>query len=136
MASVVTTQTDYTAGGLAQTWTLYSDGSVTITNAQGGTVNVAATPATIAQAQALQTANTTATNQAAIQAWLASALPTLRTLDTQAQTLSAITLSGTTAQQLAQVQAALRQIGAGLDAVLVGLVKLARLLSNQLDGTT
>ena len=136
MASVVTTQTDYTAGGLAQTWTLYSDGSVTITNAQGGTVNVAATPATIAQAQALQTANTTATNQAAIQAWLASALPTLRTLDTQAQTLSAITLSGTTAQQLAQVQAALRQIGAGLDTVLVGLVKVARLLSDQLDGTT
>ena len=136
MASVVTTQTDYTAGGLAQTWTLYSDGSVTITNAQGGTVNVAATPATIAQAQALQTANTTATNQAAIQAWLASALPTLRTLDTQAQTLSAITLSGTTAQQLAQVQTALRQIGSGLDTVLAGLVKVARLLSDQLGGTT
>ena len=136
MASVVTTQTDYTAGGLAQTWTLYSDGSVTITNAQGGTVNVAATPATIAQAQALQTANTTATNQAALKDYLASALPTLRTLDTQAKTLSTITLSGTTTQQLAQVQAALRQIGAGLDTVLVGLVKVARLLSDQLDGTT
>lgn len=71
-----------------------------------------------------------------ITTYLASALPTIRTLDTQAKTLSTLTLSGTTAQQLAQAQAALRQIGSGLDTVLAGLVKVARLLSDQLDGTT
>lgn len=136
MATIVTTQTDIAAGGLAQTWSLYDDGTVAITNAQGATINVAATPLTLAQAQAIKTANTTATNDAAIRQWLASTLPTLRTLDTQAQTLSNITLSGTTAQQLAQVQGALRQIGTGLDAVLAGLIKATRLLANQLDATT
>ena len=84
----------------------------------------------------ITTANTTTANQAALTDYLASALPTLRSLDTQAKTLSTITLSGTQAQINAQTQAALRQIGAGLDAVLAGLVKVARLLSDQLDGTT
>ena len=135
MATIVTTQQDYGPNGLAQTWTLFDDGTVTITS-QSGTINVAATPDTLALATNIKTANTTTANQAALTDHLASALPTLRTLDTQAKTLSTITLSGTTAQQLAQVQAALRQTGAGLDAVLVGLVKVARLLSDQLGGTT
>ena len=134
MATVVTTQTDIAPDG-THIWTLYDDGSVVL-QGPSGTINVAATPDTLATATAIKAANTTATNQAALKDYLASALPTLRTLDTQAKTLSTITLSGTTTQQLAQVQAALRNIGAGLDTVLAGLVKVARLLSDQLDGTT
>lgn len=134
MASIVTTQTDIAPDG-THIWTLYDDGSVVL-QGPSGTINVASTPGTLATATAIKTANTTATNQAALKDYLASALPTLRTLDTQAKTLSTLTLSGTQAQINAQTQAALRNIGTGLGTVLVGLVKVARLLSDQLDGTT
>lgn len=137
MATLVDTQTDCGPdGAVRQVWTLYSDGSVTITNAQGATINVAPTAATIAQAQSFTAMTTQAVNRATIEQALAQALPGLASIDTQLQTLSTITLSGTTAQQLAQVQAALRGIGAGLDTVLAGLIKATRLLANQLDGTT
>lgn len=75
-------------------------------------------------------------NRATIEQALAQALPGLASIDTQLQTLSTITLSGTTAQQLAQVQAALRGIGTNLRPVVAGVRRAVRLLSDRLDGTT
>lgn len=112
-------------------------GTTDLPTSPGGYLcDACAAAARAAQAQTDAVLAALAINQAALKDYLASALPTLRTLDTQAKTLSTLTLSGTTAQQLAQTQAALRNIGAGLDTVLTGLVKVARLLSDQLDGTT
>lgn len=76
-------------------------------------------------------------NANALKDYLAQALPALRTLDAQAKAMSSITLTGSTVAALrANVQGHLRQIGGGLDTVLVGLIKVAQLLSDQLDGTT
>lgn len=75
-------------------------------------------------------------NRATVEQALAQALPGLASIDTQLQTLSSITLSGTTAQQLAQVQAALRGIGTNLRPVVAGVRRAVRLLSDRLDGTT
>ena len=57
-------QTDYTADGLAHVWSLYDDGTVTLT----GTARAAPSPPpltadTVAQAQAFKTAQTATTNE-------------------------------------------------------------------------
>lgn len=112
-----------------------------------GTTDLPASPAGVlcdacaaaARAQQAQTDAVLAAlaiNRATIEQALAQALHGLASIDTQLQTLSTITLSGTTAQQLAQVQAALRGIGTNLRPVVAGVRRAVRLLSNQLDGTT
>ena len=136
MTTLVTTQTDFTDDGLAHVWSLYDDGTVTITDGKGGTINAPATADTIAQAQAFKTAQTATSNEEAIRQALAGALPGLAAIDTQLAALSTLTLSGTTAQQLAQVQAALRGVGTNLRPMVAGVRRAVRLLSNTLDGTT
>ena len=136
MATLVTTQTDYGPDGLAHVWTLYDDGAVTLTDGKGGTITAPATADTIAQAQAFKTAQTATSNEEAIRQALAGALPGLAAIDTQLAALSTLTLSGTTAQQLAQVQAALRGVGTNLRPMVAGVRRAVRLLSNTLDGTT
>ncbi len=136
MASLVTTQTDYGPDGLAHVWTLYDDGTVTLTDGKGGTITTAPTADTVAQAQAFKTAQTATSNEEAIRQALAGALPGLAAIDTQLQALSTLTLSGTTAQQLAQVQTALRGLGTNLRPMVAGVRRAVRLLSDQLDATT
>ncbi len=76
-------------------------------------------------------------NQEAILAWLASALPTLRTLNTQATALSTVTLTGSTTTALrSEVQGYLRPIGSGLATLTDGMIRAARLLSNTIDGVS
>lgn len=136
MASIVTTQTDYTADGLAHVWTLFDDGTITITDAKGATITVGPSDSTAAVAAAFKASANDAANRATIEQALAGALPALASIDDQLRALSTITLSGTTAQQLAQVQAALRGIGTNLRPVVAGVRRAVRLLSDQLDATT
>ena len=77
-----------------------------------------------------------AANQATIEQALAGALPALASIDDQLRALSTLTLTGTTAQQLAQVQAALRGIGTNLRPLVGGVRRSVRLLAGQLDATT
>ena len=72
-----------------------------------------------------------AINQATMQQYLATALPQLRTLLTQATAMKAANVTS-----IAQAQAQVRATGAALEAVITGAIKFARLLSNTLDGTT
>ena len=136
MASIVTTQTDYTADGLAHVWTLFDDGTITITDAKGATITVGPSDSTAAVAAAFKASANDAANRATIEQALAGALPALASIDDQLRALSTLTLSGTTAQQLAQVQAALRGIGTNLRPMVAGVRRAVRLLSDQLDATT
>ena len=136
MASIVTTQTDYTADGLAHVWTLFDDGTITITDAKGATITVGPSDSTAAVAAAFKASANDAANRATIEQALAGALPALASIDDQLRALSTLTLSGTTAQQLAQVQAALRGIGTNLRPMVAGVRRAVRLLSDQLDSTT
>lgn len=136
MASIVTTQTDYTADGLAHVWTLFDDGTITITDAKGATITVGPSDSTAAVAAAFKASANDAANRATIEQALAGALPALASIDDQLRALSTLTLSGTTAQQLAQVQAALRGIGTNLRPLVAGVRRSVRLLAGQLDATT
>lgn len=136
MASIVTTQTDYTADGLAHVWTLFDDGTITITDAKGATITVGPSDSTAAVAAAFKASANDAANRATIEQALAGALPALASIDDQLRALSTLTLSGTTAQQLAQVQAALRGLGTNLRPLVAGVRRSVRLLSDQLDSTT
>lgn len=136
MASIVTTQTDYTADGLAHVWTLFDDGTITITDAKGATITVGPSDSTAAVAAAFKASANDAANRATIEQALAGALPALASIDDQLRALSTLTLSGTTAQQLAQVQAALRGVGTNLRPMVAGVRRAVRLLSDQLDATT
>lgn len=136
MASIVTTQTDYTADGLAHVWTLFDDGTITITDAKGATITVGPSDSTAAVAAAFKASANDAANRATIEQALAGALPALASIDDQLRALSTLTLSGTTAQQLAQVQTALRGVGTNLRPMVAGVRRAVRLLANQLDGTT
>jgi len=136
MASIVTTQTDYTADGLAHVWTLFDDGTITITDAKGAAITVGPSDSTAAVAAAFKASANDAANRATIEQALAGALPALASIDDQLRALSTLTLSGTTAQQLAQVQAALRGIGTNLRPLVAGVRRSVRLLAGQLDATT
>lgn len=90
--------------------------------------------AAAAQAQAANDAAVLAAlaiNQATIQRALVDALPALRTMLTQAQTMKSATVSN-----VSQAQAQIRAAGALFESIISALIKANRLLSNQLDGTT
>lgn len=134
MAAPVTTQTDYDQSGLAHVWTLYDDGTVTITDGKGGTVDVAATPDTTAQAASIVASRTTEANQATIQAALTAlvaANSSARTAMTTNATFLAIA-SPSNAQVAAQVKALTNQN----QVIIPRLLQLARLSIGALDAAT
>lgn len=116
MASLVTTQTDYTADGLAHVWTLFDDGTITITDAKGAAITVTATPATTAQAQGFAAAAAADANASSLKAKAGQAL-------TANANFLAIT-SPSAGQVANQVKALTRQMNA-----------LIRLVTKRLDDT-
>lgn len=134
MATLLFTNDDYGPGGLIASTRVYDDG--TAVDVVGGVAGqprpqTATEAARVTAWQNDAVLAALAINRATMQQYLATALPQLRTLLTQATAMKAANVTS-----IAQAQAQVRATGAALEAVITGAIKFARLLSNTLDGTT